>query len=137
MAFCPDNLEWNARIARWRELPKIKCSVCGIPFREIENLGAWQCRQYKVFNYVTNKWVRIPGDHNGPYTVNDNVVVTPSAMQWLLSVKPESKVFTETVIPPRSNGGNALYNVYENVVIQRFDPYAYSKVRQKYSTGRM
>ena len=117
-------------------MPEVVCSQCRIPFREIANLGAWKCREYKVYNYVTQCWVRIPGDHNGPYTEKDNVVVTPSAMQWLVDLKPESKVFAE-VIEPQDYTESAVYNVYENVVVQRYDPKAYTKLRQKFPTGRL
>ena len=117
-------------------MPEIVCSTCRIPFREIENLGAWKCREYKVFNCAENRMVRIPGDHEGPYKVKDNVVVTPSAMQWLVGVNPRAKVFTENVAPTGYPEGATIYNVYENVVIQRFDPDAYAKTQQKYPSSK-
>lgn len=105
------------------------CSSCKILYREIANLGAWKCTEYRIYNYNTGRWVKIAGDHGGPYAAGrERVVVPPGAMQWLVDVNPRAVKAARATV---QHGAAVAIAVYENRVVSRYDTEEYERVRTR------
>lgn len=111
---------------------EFKCVWCKTKYHPVENIGSWQCRRGAVEDVANDRTRFIPMDHDGPYTENDDVVVPPCAMKWLVGVKDEAKIAQPDMAPPR--GTNVAVTVFENTVVRRYDPVARERAYDRFST---
>lgn len=139
--------DWIEMFRKWKEV-ELVCARCGIVYNDIENIGAWRCKQhastfnweskgkfhkiftwdccgskeYKNISSIPSACVRCdhrPVDVN--YTTPINDVVIPSVLvQYLINFTPESLVQGEDLIDYEATTGVA-WDLDTYTIIRRFD----------------
>lgn len=124
---------WDRELTDWENL-NLKCARCGVPFREIDNIGQWKCSQHCSVSVPTvgevwsccgrpvKAWIRpnegcVKADHSpntAPFSNEDDIPLPKIIAQY---ANPKKQAIVPSDSPDNIVGNNST----DQVIIRRYD----------------
>lgn len=120
------DLYWDTMLKNWTTI-KLRCVKCGIMFREIDNIGRWECWQHPTIEIPApgQKWpccqkkckIGLTADNRGCVKSDHSILLAPFDQAWNSPIP--KIIFKQFGLPP---GTPSIIAQDENsVTVARYD----------------